>query len=66
MPPLPYSSNAGGEPAGTSSGTREDIHPWLLDQLRAMFEAQKLELNEPNLSFTDWYNQQQAASNRSA
>jgi hypothetical protein len=64
MPPMPRSSDAGGEPGGTSSGTREDIHPWLLDQLRAMFEAQKLELNEPNLSFKDWYNQQQAAFNR--
>ena len=29
-----------------------------------MFETQKLELNEPNLSFEDWYNQQQAAFNR--
>ena len=64
MSPMPRSSDAGGEPGGTSSGTREDIHPWLLDQLRAMFEAQKLELNEPNLSFKDWYNQQQAAFNR--
>ena len=52
-------------------GLRPEIRePCILDPERnewsdlAMFEAQKLELNEPNLSFKDWYNQQHAAFNR--